>query len=251
MTPERIARLRGVLDRRQPDLSVITDFVHKQRNTSAIVRICDAVGVMRLHMVVGDEGYRAFRGTAVGSHNWVAVQRHRVLDEALAAVRAEGMQVLAAHPAEGAKDFRDIDLTRPTALLLGTERQGLDEAAISSADGCISIPMMGMVSSYNVSVAAGIILAEAQRQREQAGLYDSRRIDEDTWQRLFFEWGHPKVRDFCRARGLEYPPLDEEGEIANPAAWYAQVREQLAESVDIAAETGLQGRSEPEGESQP
>ena len=54
MTPERIARLRSVLDRRQPDLTVITDFVHKQRNTSAIVRVCDAVGIMRLHAVVGD-----------------------------------------------------------------------------------------------------------------------------------------------------------------------------------------------------
>ena len=55
MTPERIARLRAVLDRRQPDLAVVTDFVNKQRSLSAIVRNCDAAGVMRLHAVIGNE----------------------------------------------------------------------------------------------------------------------------------------------------------------------------------------------------
>ena len=45
MTPKRIARLRQVLDRRQPDLTLVTDFVHKPRNLSALVRICDAVGL--------------------------------------------------------------------------------------------------------------------------------------------------------------------------------------------------------------
>ena len=230
MTPERIARLGAVLDRRQPDLTVITDFVHKQRNTSAIVRICDAVGIMRLHMVVGEEGYRAFRGTAVGSHNWVEVVRHGQLDQALGAVRDQNMQVLAAHPAEDAQDFRSVDYTRPTALLLGTERAGLGAEAVAAADARIAIPMLGMVSSYNVSVAAGIILMEAQRQREAAGLYEHCRLDSETRERLFFEWGHPKVRDFCRARGLAYPALDEEGEIAEPSAWYARVREALGDS---------------------
>ena len=125
-------------------------------------------------------------------------------------------------------DYREADFTAPTALLLGNEKAGLDGEMLAAADGCISVPMVGMVESYNVSVAAGIILAEAQRQRQAAGLYDHRRLDEDTYSRLFFEWGHPKVRDFCREKGLPYPPLDEEGEIIDAPAWYARVREQLA-----------------------
>ena len=228
MTPERIARLRAVLDRRQPDLTVITDFVHKQRNTSAIVRICDGVGIMRVHTVVEEQAYRAFRGTAMGSHNWVEVCRHESLQDALATVRGGAMQVLAAHPAPGVLDYRSVDYTRPTALLLGTERAGLSATAVDAADHCIAVPMMGMVSSYNVAVAAGMILAEAQRQRQAAGLYERCRIDEATYRRLFFEWGHPQVRDFCQARGLAYPALDATGEIADAANWYAQVRERLA-----------------------
>lgn len=229
MTPERIARLREVLDRRQPDLTVITDFVHKQRNTSAIVRNADAAGIMAIHAVVNKRDYKAFRGTAMGSHQWVKVWRHESLEEAVQEVRSQDMQIVAAHPAADACSYHEVDFTLPTALLMGAEKQGLSEAGIAQADQCITVPMMGMVESFNVSVATGIILAEAQRQRQAAGLYNSCRIDEETYQRLFFEWGHPKVRQFCMERGLAYPELDEEGEIASQPQWYAAVRETLAQ----------------------
>ena len=231
MTPERLSRLRAALDARQPDLTVITQFLHKQRNTSAVVRICDAVGIVRLHAVVQESDYRAFRGTAMGSHNWVEVQPHRSLEKALGSV--PDFQLLAAHPAESACDYREVDYTGPTAILLGTEKAGLDPEALALADQCIAIPMHGMVASYNVSVAAGIILAEAQRQRAAAGLYDHCRLEPSEYQRLLFEWAHPQVRDFCQARGLRYPQLDEDAEIVDGPAWYARVREQLAEETTL------------------
>ena len=225
MTPERIARLRQVLDCRQPDLTVVTDFVHKQRNLSAIVRNCDAVGVMDVHAVIGDEDYRSYRGTAVGSQRWVRVRRYRELGPALEPLLAQGYQVVAAQLGASSVDYRQLDYTRPTALLLGAERDGVSEVGQRRATHSVTVPMVGMVESFNVSVAAGIILAEVHRQREQAGLYQGPRMEATLYQRLFFEWGHPVVRDFCRERGLAYPALDDEGEIDNPAAWYASVRE--------------------------
>tara|TARA_R110002110_G_scaffold91264_2_gene237558 strand:- start:179777 stop:180490 length:714 start_codon:yes stop_codon:yes gene_type:complete len=224
MTPERIERLRYVLSRRQPDLTVVTDFVHKQRNLSAIVRNCDAVGIMQAHAVLGDDDYRAFRGTTMGSHRWVDVRRHGNLSDAMDGLRACGMQLVAAHLGPEAIDYREVDYTRPTALVLGAERRGVSAEGVALADVCVSIPMVGMVGSLNVSVACGIILAEVQHQRERAGLYSTQRIDATTYQRLLFEWGHPVVRDYCRDRGLAYPPLDDKGEIENPSAWYARVR---------------------------
>ena len=224
MTPQRINRLHQVLRRRQPDFTVLTDFVHKQRNLAAIIRNCDAVGIMRVHAVLGDEAYHAFRGTAMGSHRWVDVAHHHCLETALQPLHSQGYQLVAAHLGEGAIDYREIDYTGPTAILFGAERAGLSEQGQRLADVCVTIPMVGMVGSLNVSVASGIILAEAQRQRQLAGLYDRVRIDDATYQRLFFEWGHPAVREFCEQRGLRYPDLNEEGEIDNPSAWYAAVR---------------------------
>lgn len=226
MTPERYQRLRAVLDRRQPDLTVITDNVHKGRNLSAIVRTADAAGIAEMHAVIDDKDYKAFRGTAMGSHSWVAVSRHRDIAALIKELQGDGYQVLAAHLDADSVDYRQPDYTRPTAILLGAEKRGVSAEACALADAHITIPMMGMVQSYNVSVAAGIILSEAQYQRDQQGLYDRPRLDEQTYRQTLFEWAHPQVRDFCRENDLDYPALrEEDGEIAEPAQWYKRIRE--------------------------
>ena len=118
MTPERYLRLRAVLDRRQPDLTLITDNVHKGRNLSAIVRTADAAGIAEMHAVIDDKDYKAFRGTAMGSHSWVEVKRHRDIGGLITGLQAQGVQVLAAHLDESSVDYREPDYTRPTAVLL-------------------------------------------------------------------------------------------------------------------------------------
>ncbi len=64
MTPACFAKLKAVLNRRQPDLSVLLDNVHKPRNLSAILRTCDAVGVLRVHAVWPDQRYGPHRRNA-------------------------------------------------------------------------------------------------------------------------------------------------------------------------------------------
>lgn len=227
MTPERLSRLQSVLLTRQPDLTVITDYVHKGRNLSAIVRTADAVGIGVVHCVIGDKEYQAFRGTALGSHRWVEVRRHQRVAQPVQQLQAQGLQVVAAHLSPTARDYHDIDYTRPTALLLGAEKEGVSADSAEMVDAHITIPMVGMVESFNVSVAAGIILAEAQRQRQRAGLYDQQSIDQEEYDRLLFEWAHPELKQFCQRHQLAYPPLRQDGELEDPAGWYAGVRQQL------------------------
>jgi tRNA (guanosine-2'-O-)-methyltransferase len=224
MTPERIEKLRSTLDKRQPDLTVITDYVHKGRNLSAIVRTADAVGIGDVHCVIGDKDYRSFRGTALGSHRWVKVHRYTDIKEPVKKLKQQGFQIVAAHLSDSAVDFHEIDYTKPTALVMGAEKEGLSAEAGDLADAHITIPMVGMVESFNVSVAAGIILSEALHQRQAKNMYSQRRIDQETYQRLFFQWGHPQVSDYCQKNDLEYPMLRDDGEIDNPSAWYEKVR---------------------------
>lgn len=239
MTPERKARLERVLSCRQPDFTVVTDYVHKGRNLSAIVRTADAVGALDMHCVIGDKEYRAFRGTAKGSHGWVKVHRYTELVAAVGPLKQAGYQIVAANLSAQSVDFREVDYCRPTALLLGAEKEGLSATGSALADIEVTIPMVGMVQSFNVSVAAGIILSEVQRQRQLAGLYGQVRIDEKTFQRLFFEWGYPKLRHFCEHYGLDYPPLSDGGDLQDPARWYAGVREQLGDrSLDFSEING-------------
>ena len=123
---------------------------------------------------------------------------------------------MAAHLSDTAIDYRDVDYTRPIALVLGTELFGVSDTTLSYVDQQISIPMMGVTQSLNVSVACAIVLYEAQRQRQQAGMYDKRRLDDSTYARQRFEWLHPVLTDYCKRHGLEYPSLDENGDLAEP-----------------------------------
>ncbi len=216
MTPQRYRRIRAVLDRRQPDLTLLLEGVHKPHNLSAIQRTCDAVGVLDLHAVAPARPYRAHRATASGSEKWTRVHRYQALQPAIDRLRRAGFQLWAANLSERSRDFRELDYRGPVAIVMGTEKFGVSAAACAAADGEIHIPMLGMVASLNVSVAAAVILYEAQRQREQAGLYDRPRLSPERYQALLFRWGYPRLAARYDALGLPYPELDEEGNVHTP-----------------------------------
>ncbi|HKI06675.1 MAG TPA: tRNA (guanosine(18)-2'-O)-methyltransferase TrmH [Thermoanaerobaculia bacterium] len=212
-TPKRFHRLRAVLDRRQPDLTVLLEDVLVPRNLAAILRSCDAVGVLEAHAVWPGGRLKISRPASGGNRKWLPVHKHRTLAEALERLREQGLRVLAAHPTAGAIPFREVDYTLPTALLLGNEDNGLTPEALAGADAVVTIPMEGMGTSLNVSVAAALILFEAQRQRRAGGFYDAPRVDRQTYDRLLFEWVHPGIAAQCRKRGAGYPEMGADGEI--------------------------------------
>ena len=213
MTPERFAKAVQVLNCRQPDLTVVTDQVHKGQNLSAIIRTCDAVGIMALHSVYDAVTFKAHTGTTMGTHKWVETKIFRDIDTPLKRLKDDNYQIVAADISESTKDYRDIDYSVPTALLLGAEKYGISDAAYPYIDQCITVPMMGMVESFNVSVACAIILAEARRQREVAGLYTQRRITDDCFAKTILEWTQPLVAKYCQKHGITYPELDDKGDI--------------------------------------
>ncbi len=213
MRPQRFHRLKAVLTRRQPDLTVLMEHVHKSHNFSAILRNCDAAGVLEAHAVFPDGGLDLHHGTSAGTKKWVRVRLHPGVGEAVAYLRARGFAVLAAHPASEAADYRQVDLTRPTAIMVGAELHGVSDEGLELADQHVVLPMVGMVHSLNVSVATALMLYEAMRQRQAAGMYDASRLDEETFRRTLFEWAHPTVAELCREKGRPYPDLDEDGGI--------------------------------------
>lgn len=213
MSPERYRKLRTTLERRQPDLTVLMDDVHKNHNLSAILRTADAVGIMDIHAVSpGREVPRHHKMTG-GSRKWVGTRLHPDIEAAIGELHGDGFSVVAAHFSDQARDLRAIDFTRPTAVLIGNELSGVSERGAELADQHAVIPMQGMVASLNVSVAAALILYEAQRQRQNAGLYDHPRLDEAFIRRKLFEWAYPRIARHYRDRGQPYPELDKDGYI--------------------------------------
>src|SRR5688572_14406916 len=102
MTPERFAKLTAAVARRQPDLTVLMDAVNKSHNISAIIRTADAVGVHRIHALSTGGALRRHHMIAGGAKHYVALTLHGSTAAALAALRAEGWGLIAAHSGAGA-----------------------------------------------------------------------------------------------------------------------------------------------------
>ena len=200
-----------MLERRQPDLSVLAENVHKPHNLSAILRSCDAVGIGVVHAVNPTGGVPTYNETSASADKWLELRVHTSLLEAKAALG--GVQLLAAHFSEGAQAYRALDYTKPTCILLGNEKHGVSDEAAALADAHIIIPMLGMVQSLNVSVAAAVILFEAQRQRLAAGLYDAPQLSEAERHRQAFRYLHPRRAAQLEAAGQSFPQLGDDGEV--------------------------------------
>ncbi|WP_437889382.1 tRNA (guanosine(18)-2'-O)-methyltransferase TrmH [Phytobacter sp. V91] len=225
MSPERYARIREMLARRQPDLTVCMEQVHKPHNVSAIIRTADAVGVHEVHAVWAGATLRPM-ASAAGSNSWVTVKTHTTIGDAVGHLKSSGMQILATHLSAKAVDFREIDYTRPTCILMGQEKTGITGQALALADQDIVIPMIGMVQSLNVSVASALILYEAQKQRQNAGMYQRKNcmLPDEEQQRLLFEGGYPVLARVAKNKGLPRPYINDLGEVEADPAWWATMQ---------------------------
>jgi tRNA (guanosine-2'-O-)-methyltransferase len=223
MTPSRYQRIRQMLRQRQTDLTICMEHVHKPHNVSAVVRNCDAIGIHHVH-AIWDETTELRSGTAMGSQNWIRMHEHANTQSAIDTFKQQNMQVLVTHLSDDAVDFREIDYCKPTAILLGQEKHGATEEAIDLADQAIVIPMQSMVQSLNVSVAAAVVLYEAQRQRSLAGMYDKQHLSEEECQRILFEGGYPVLQKVCKKKNLPYPRIDENGKIEADQQWWESLQ---------------------------
>jgi tRNA (guanosine-2'-O-)-methyltransferase len=189
------------------------DRVNKSHNFSAILRNCDATGVLEAHVVPPEGGLDLHHGTSAGTRKWIEVRRHLDVASAVEHLKERGFTVVAAHPSPTSIDFREVDFTLPTAVMMGAELHGVSEEGLGLADRHIVIPMAGMVHSLNVSVATALILFEAMRQRESAGMYEETRLAAPDLERRLFEWAYPSIAARRRAAGRPYPDLSDEGEL--------------------------------------
>lgn len=215
-----------MLATRQPDLTVCLEEVHKPHNVSAIIRTADAVGIHQIHAIWPTPAMYTRLSSAAGSNSSVQVKTHSHITDAITHLKSQGMQILATHLSDKAVDFREIDYTRPTCILMGQEKTGISKEALAMADKDIIIPMIGMVQSLNVSVASALILYEAQRQRQNAGMYQRTQslLSEDEQQRLLFEGGYPVLAQVAKRKGLPQPYIDEQGQVIADTQWWSAMQ---------------------------
>ncbi len=166
-----------VLERRQPDLTVVLENVHDPHNVSAVLRTCDAVGITTVHLVYTiEERPDLSRGVSGSALRWLDIVDHESISGCYDKLRDQGFTIYATHLDENQVELFDLDLAAPTAVVFGNEHRGVSSEAVEGADASVVIPMMGMVQSLNISVACAVTLYEALRQRRAANLYQTPRL---------------------------------------------------------------------------
>lgn len=208
MNKNRFNKIKQSLKKRQHDLTILIDNVHKPHNLAAIARTCDAVGIYDIHAAAENDKIRITQKTSGGVKKWVRLTQHQNSEEAISFFKKNNYQVVAAHFSKNSLDFRQFDFTKKTALVMGAERKGINDKTANLCDKCIYIPMHGMTQSLNVSVACAIILFEAERQRNIKGMYKNSNLSEKEFSKSLFELIYPDIAFFCRQKKINYPEYD-------------------------------------------
>ena len=174
MTPEREARIKKVLNHRQPGLVVVMENVHDPHNISAVMRTCDAVGVQDLFVLTTTiPRHKKFgKNSSASAAGWLTIHQYDDTATCMNEVRKHCDKIFATHLGVRSNSLYELDLTQRVALVFGNEHDGVTKECLEYCDGNFIIPQVGMVKSLNISVACAITLYEAFRQRQQAGFYN-------------------------------------------------------------------------------
>lgn len=191
MTPQRYTRLTSVLNRRQPDITVVLENVFDPHNVSAVMRTCDAVGIQDVY-ILNDRipphkkwGYKSSSTAA----EWLTVHQFSDAENCFTEIKKRYKKIYTSHLGEDSADVYQLDLTQSIALVFGNETFGVSDNIRKYADGNFIIPQVGIIKSLNISVACAVTLYEAFRQKNNKGHYDVPRLENTEMQSLKEKWG--------------------------------------------------------------
>ena len=157
VTPKRLQRIEEVVRARTDAVVVVLDRIADPHNASAVLRSADAFGIQTVHVIVGEQGFRASRGVSKGTHRWLDVVRYESADTCARRLREEGFEIYVAEMGSATTPADLVSIPR-LAVVFGNEHRGISPAMRAAANGTFSIPMRGFVESLNVSVAAAITM---------------------------------------------------------------------------------------------
>jgi tRNA (guanosine-2'-O-)-methyltransferase len=158
LTDNRKERFLNVLKNRTKHFTVVVEDVFQMHNASAVMRSCEIFGIQELNVIEQRYGKSIDKEIAMGAQKWVDINQFDNVTKCIDNLKNQGYQIIATTPHENDCLLDDFDISKPSALFFGTERDGLSEEILQKADGFLKIPMVGFTESLNISVSAAIII---------------------------------------------------------------------------------------------
>lgn len=204
ITENRKDKFLKVLEQRTNHFTIAIEDVFQLHNTSAVMRSCEVFGIQNLHVVEEKYGKKIDKEIAMGAQKWVDVNRYNSNIDCVKTLKEKGYQIIATTPHDSSCLLDDFDISKPSALFFGTERNGLSEEVMNEADGFLKIPMAGFTESLNISVSAAIIIQSIMSRLRKSDI-DWKLSEEEMISRRL-AWMKSSIKDIKR---IEARYLDE------------------------------------------
>jgi tRNA (guanosine-2'-O-)-methyltransferase len=206
LTDNRKEKFLKVLENRTNHFTVVVEDVFQMHNTSAVMRSCEVFGIQELNVIEQRYGKSIDKEIAMGAQKWVDINAFDSVSGCISSLKSKGYQIIATTPHENDCLLEDFDISKPSALFFGTERDGLSEEILQQANGFLKIPMVGFTESLNISVSAAIILQNLSTRLRHSDVKWQLSEEEILEKRL--AWAKNSIKDIKRieARYFEENP---------------------------------------------
>ena len=211
VTEARLAKLQRVAAQRSRHISVVLENVYQSRNASAVMRSADGLGLLDVHLIENENAWSRNKGVAKGASQWLNLHRYLGTDDprlaCVNAIKAQGIKLVVTSPHAEGHTPENLPLDKPVALVMGTEFSGASDFMMEHADAYVEIPMQGFAESFNISVAAAIVMHRLRTRLEHSSA--DWRLHPDELSVLNAEWIFKSVRNargILARHGLTPPP---------------------------------------------
>jgi tRNA (guanosine-2'-O-)-methyltransferase len=155
-------KMAQVLPLRTRHVVTVIENVLDSNNTNAILRTSEALGIQEAHLVYGNIKYIPQKSVSKGAHLWIDTYKYgsEHEDNAMQCIKAlknKNYRLIVTTP-EAQNRIEDITIHEPLAVCFGQESKGISQCFLNHADVLVSLPQYGFTESYNVAVAAGMIM---------------------------------------------------------------------------------------------
>jgi tRNA (guanosine-2'-O-)-methyltransferase len=205
LTENRKAKFLKVLENRTKHFTVVVEDVFQMHNASAVMRSCEVFGIQELNVIEERYGKSIDKEIAMGAQKWVDINKFDNVSNCIETLKNKGYQIIATTPHQNDCLLEDFDISKPSALFFGTEKEGLSDEVMQKADGFLKIPMVGFTESLNISVSAAIIIQNLTNRLRQSNLDWYLSEAEILEKRL--SWAKSSIKDIKRIEERYYSEI--------------------------------------------
>lgn len=196
VSERRRGRLHDVLKERTNHMTLVLEDVYQTHNFSAVLRSADIFGIQTTNFIENRNKYKISEDVSMGSTQWLTLNRYQNQGNntkaCLTDLKAKGYRIVATSLHKNSVTLEDLDVSKPFALVFGTELTGITPDVVDMADDFVKLPMYGFTESFNISVCAALCMhslsTRIRKEVPDYGLSDAEKED------IYIEWLKASIR---------------------------------------------------------